>query len=138
MMPRVYEVIRNRFESQGKPKEGWVFPSASKAGHLNQGTAKKQHATALKDSEVKSFEPYILRHTALTNLGTHCDAYTLARIAGHSSITITQRYIHPQADAIERAFEKMNGSQRLVTEGGHQENSAENGTKDETANIATK
>ena len=33
-----------------------------------------------------------------------CDAFTLARIAGHSSITITQRYIHPQADAIERAF----------------------------------
>src|SRR5215471_12089699 len=26
------------------------------------------------------------------------------RIAGHSSITITQRYVHPQADAVERAF----------------------------------
>jgi integrase len=33
-----------------------------------------------------------------------CDVFTLARIAGHSSITITQRYVHPQADAIERAF----------------------------------
>jgi hypothetical protein len=31
----------------------------------------------------------------------------LARIAGHSSITITQRYCHPQADAIERAFAKL-------------------------------
>jgi hypothetical protein len=28
----------------------------------------------------------------------------LARIAGHSSITVTQRYIHPQADAINRVF----------------------------------
>jgi hypothetical protein len=36
-----------------------------------------------------------------------CDAFTLARIAGHSSITITQRYCHPQADAIERAFAKL-------------------------------
>jgi hypothetical protein len=55
--------------------------------------------------ELMSFQPYILRHTALTQLvRTGYDAFTLARIAGHSSITITQRYIHPQADAIERAF----------------------------------
>jgi hypothetical protein len=32
--------------------------------------------------------------------------FTLARIAGHSSITITQRYVHPQADATERAFQQ--------------------------------
>jgi site-specific recombinase XerD len=49
--------------------------------------------------------PYIFRHTALTNLAKKgADAHTLARIAGHSSIVITMRYVHPQADAIERAF----------------------------------
>ena len=54
---------------------------------------------------MKPFAPYCLRHTALTRLAeSGCDAFTLARIAGHSSITITQRYCHPQADAIERAF----------------------------------
>jgi hypothetical protein len=42
-----------------------------------------------------------------------CDAFTLARIAGHSSITITQRYCHPQADAIERAFGKLSGGHRI-------------------------
>jgi hypothetical protein len=31
--------------------------------------------------------------------------FTLARTAGHSSITITQRHVHPQADATERAFQ---------------------------------
>jgi integrase len=73
----------------------------------------------------KSFQPYCLRHTALTMLGeSGCDAFTLARIAGHSSITITQRYIHPQADAIERAFGKFAGTQLtqykpIQAEGGH-------------------
>jgi len=52
-----------------------------------------------------------------------CNAFTLARIAGHNSITITQRYCHPQADAIERAFTKMAGSQEVVTEEGRPENS---------------
>ena len=42
---------------------------------------------------------------------TGCDAFTLARIAGHSSITITQKYVHPQADAIERAFSKLGSGQ---------------------------
>jgi integrase len=85
---------------------------------LNGGSAKNQHAAALKTVNIdvkknetpklKPFPPYCLRHTALTNLAAAgCDAFTLARIAGHSSITITQRYCHPQADAIERAFLKL-------------------------------
>src|ERR1039457_588162 len=62
----------------------------------------------------KGFEPYCLRRSALTRLSENgCDAFTLARIAGHSSITITQRYCHPQADAIERAFKKLAGGHRI-------------------------
>jgi integrase len=56
----------------------------------------------------KRFPPYCLRHSALTALAAAgADAFTLARIAGHSSISITQRYIHPQHDAIERAFQQL-------------------------------
>jgi site-specific recombinase XerD len=81
------------------------------------------------ESNVRPFEPYCLRHTALTNLADlGCDSFTLAKIAGHSSITITQRYCHPQADAIERAFSEMANRPRLVTEGGH----PQNGENDDT------
>jgi integrase len=59
---------------------------------------------------LKRFQPYCLRHSALTRLAeSGCDAFTLARIAGHSSITITQRYCHPQAESVERAFAKLSG-----------------------------
>jgi len=115
MVPTVYAALKIRREESGDPEEGWLFPSASREGHFNKDTAKDQHKKALdrvnkkaKEAgtrELKPFEPYVLRHTALTQLAqAGCDAFTLARIAGHSSITITQRYIHPQADAIERAF----------------------------------
>lgn len=66
-----------------------------------------------------AFEPYVMRHTALTRMAPLCDAFTLARIAGHSSITITQRYCHPQADAVEAAFLKFGNRSEVVTEGGH-------------------
>ena len=47
-----------------------------------------------------------LRTKALTMLGATAggDPFVLARIAGHSSITITQRYIHPQQEAVQRVF----------------------------------
>jgi integrase len=110
MTPNVYALLQARYEAAGRPAEGWVFPSGSSEGHFNGNAAKDQHAHALKDSGVQRFEPYILRHTALTNLAKKgADAHTLARIAGHSSIVITMRYVHPQADAIERAFAMAHG-----------------------------
>jgi integrase len=105
LVPVVYSALLHRWYEQGRPEEGWVFPSGSREGHFNGDTAKDQHAIALRKSKIARFEPYILRHTALTRLAeSGCDVFTLARIAGHSSITITQRYVHPQADAVERAF----------------------------------
>ena len=49
-----------------------------------------------------------LRHTMLTRLGeAGVDAFTIMRIAGHSTITISQRYVHPTPEAVELAFEKL-------------------------------
>jgi integrase len=118
MLPPVYNALRAHWTPQSELADSWVFPSGSACGHFEGSTAKGFHARALKNAnenleenepELKRFEPYVLRHTALTRLGENCDAFTLARIAGHSSIAITQRYVHPQADAIERAFSKLGG-----------------------------
>lgn len=150
LVPEAYSALKVRWEGKGKPAEGWVFPSGSESGHLEESSAKNQHIAALKTLEaatsafkkpsegkplheyiadrsgldvatverhiaviaagLKRFQPYCLRHSALTRLAeAGCDAFTLARIAGHSSITITQRYCHPQAEAVERAFAKLGG-----------------------------
>lgn len=83
----------------------------------------RRYEARRKASNVKPFEPYCLRHTALTNLArAGCYAFTLARIAGHSRITVTERYIHPAEDTIQRAFEKLAQSREVVTNGGHQGN----------------
>jgi integrase len=106
MTPRVHALLLARHEAAGRPEDGWVFPSGSTCGHVNGDGAREQHTKALEDSGVKDFVPYVLRHTALTRLGERAggDVFALARIAGHSSITVTQRYVHPQADTINRIF----------------------------------
>ena len=44
----------------------------------------------------------------LTRLGeSGVDAFTIMKIAGHSSITVSQRYVHPSPEAVERAFERL-------------------------------
>jgi integrase len=106
MTPRVCGILSARWESAGKPVAGFVFPSSGKSGHFDQNVSKDQHAKALDDSKVVAFCPYSLRHTCLTKLGQApgVNVFILAAIAGHSSISVTQRYIHPQPDAIQNVF----------------------------------
>jgi len=47
---------------------------------------------------------HALRHTFLTEMGRITDAFTLQKIAGHARITTTQRYVHPQQEAVKAAF----------------------------------
>jgi integrase len=110
MTPRVYALLRARHEAVGRPEDGWIFPAPTNSEqHITDNLTKFQHRKALDDSGVADFVPYVLRHTALTRLGEAAggDVFVLARIAGHTSITITQRYIHPQADAISRVFSRV-------------------------------
>jgi integrase len=120
MTPRVRAVLESRWERAGKPVDGWVWPAPTRSGHLEGSSIKKQHSKALKGSNVRPFVLYSLRHTFLTRLGeSGCDAWTLARIAGHSSVSMSTRYVHPSEDAVLKAVETLGGhkighSQELI------------------------
>ncbi len=110
MTPRVRALLLNLWDDAGNPQEGWVWPAGTKSGHVEPSTLKKQHRNAIRLSGVRHFVLYSLRHTFLTRLGeSGCDAWTLARIAGHSSISISARYVHPSEDAVLSAMSKLEG-----------------------------
>jgi integrase len=110
MTPRVKRILETRWASVGKPLEGCVWPASTRSGHIEPSSLKKQHYKALKLSKVRPFVLYSLRHTFLTRLGeSGCDTWTLARIAGHSSIAISARYVHPSHDAVLAAIDKLGG-----------------------------
>jgi len=105
--PRVHALLCARHEASGRPEDGWIFPNAINTDHINDGATKEQHRKALKDSGVAAFVPYSLRHTSLTRFGEAAggNVFLVAQIAGHASLTTTKRYVHPQAEAINRVFE---------------------------------
>lgn len=118
MTPRVRNVLEARWEAAGKPVEGWVWPAPTRSGHVESSSLKKQHAKTFKTiaeqaaknnlKPVRPFVLYSLRHTFLTRLGeSGCDVWTLARVAGHSSITISSRYVHPSEDAVLDAMLRL-------------------------------
>lgn len=86
----------------------WVF--AGKAEKPYVGTyLNRLHQKARNTLKLPAdFVIHSLRHTMLTRLGeAGVDAFTIMRIAGHSSITVSQRYVHPSSEAMERAFERL-------------------------------
>jgi integrase len=54
------------------------------------------------------FVIHSLRHTLGTRLGeSGADAFTIMKLMGHSSIVVSQRYVHPSTDAMKRAISGM-------------------------------
>jgi hypothetical protein len=125
MSRRVRLILETRWEMAEKPMEGWLWPAPTKVGHVDHSSLKKQHARAfrLANAAVKERNEkngtkrkrlclglYSFRHTFLTRLGqSSCDTWTLAKIAGHSSITISSRYVHPSEDAVLKAMSRLSG-----------------------------
>jgi len=104
----------------GKPT-----PAAVSTFVFDNGEGKPYISTSINHLHRKAFAPVVigkpkplfpgdfvlhsLRHTMLTRLGeAGVDAFTIMRIAGHSSIVVSQRYIHPTPEAVERLCSASN------------------------------
>ena len=120
MTPRVRAVLEARWDAAGKPQEGWIWRAGTRSGHVEPSSLRKHHAKAFgsmaeeaakrNEKSTRPFVLYSLRHTFLTRLGqSGCDVWTLARIAGHSSIAISSRYVHPSEDAVLAAMSRLGG-----------------------------
>jgi integrase len=111
LTPRVRSILEAEWKRAAKPLEGWVWAAATASEHVEPSTLKKQHARAFRtigeeakkneEKPVRPFVFYTFRHTFLTRLGASgCNVWTLARIAGHSSIQMSSRYVHPSEDSV--------------------------------------
>ena len=98
MSDRIYSTLRQWWIKRGQPKTGLIFPQEKDKWHphaagndpLTQHWVDYQHGKYRKANPTCDFTPYAGRHTALTELGKHTDPFTLMKIAGHSTIKMTE------------------------------------------------
>ena len=102
----------------GPAAKGYVFHRTDGSpwpnSHLGQQHSRMR--TLLKMPS--DFVLHSLRHTFGTRLGeSGADAFTIMRLMGHSTVTVSQRYVHPSPEAVELAYERMTAMnlRRLTT-----------------------
>ena len=110
MTPRVRAVLENRWLAARKPDAGYVWPAETSTGYIHDEMVRRAHLKVIKAAKVRHFVLHSIRHTFLTRLGeSGCDVWTLARIAGHNSIKVSSRYVHPSEDAVQAAMQRLGG-----------------------------
>jgi integrase len=86
----------------------FVFP-AENGEQLSRHWPSEQFRTMRDAMKLqKDCVVHACRHTFCTRLGeAGADAFVIQRLAGHSSIIISQRYVHPTPERLESAIEKL-------------------------------
>jgi integrase len=113
---------------EGKQKAAtseWVFPGDSPDRPVLGTSLAHMHAKVcrpvVKGKKVhrfsKEFVLHSLRHTALTRMGeAGADAFTIMKVAGHSSVTVSQRYVHPTGETVQLVFDRLETLNRHALE----------------------
>ena len=100
---RVVDLLRTR-----QANTGLVF-RRSDGLPLPQTEINHKHVEARNLLKMPAdFVPHSLRHTFGTRLGeAGADAFTIMKLMGHSSVTVSQRYVHPTSETVSLVFERM-------------------------------
>lgn len=92
-------------ECKLRSKCQYVFTSANGRRRMSRHWASEQFRE-IRDKMKLPWDCVIhsCRHTFCTRLGERgLDAFTIQKLAGHSSITISQQYVHPTPARLESA-----------------------------------
>jgi integrase len=106
LTPRAQQSLAEQ-KNAPKAHAKWVFPGAGNSGHIV--SVQQLHRQALERAGLEAFPFYCWRHT----FGTRCaesgmDRFTLAKLMGHSSPRVTERYyIHVTEPHVSLGFEKF-------------------------------
>jgi integrase len=102
---RVKTMLEGRRARSNSP---WVFADGEGSPMLSSSLDHLHRKLRQTLKMPVEFVLHSLRHTYGTRLGeAGADAFTIMRLMGHSSVTISQRYVHPTPEALERAVERL-------------------------------
>jgi len=85
-------------------------PSSLRKQHTRTFRVLEAEARKNGTKSVRKVVFYAFRHTFLTRLAeSGCDAWTLSRIAEHSTVPMSSRFMHPSNEAVSQAMLRLGG-----------------------------
>lgn len=123
LLPRTRDLLAER---QKTSRTSWVFPGDSPDSPVLGTSLAHIHAKVCRPGKGKNkeyifparFVLHSLRHTALTRWGqSGADAFTIMKLAGHASVTVSSRYVHPTGETVELMFDRLQALNQRGLEG---------------------
>ena len=124
MTGRVRKLLDRRQEFFGDLL--YVFPGRDPEKHLRfrpwttntrrfDPASSKARKPKTSVSMIRTLSSTRCAYTMLTRLGeSGADPYTIMKIVGHSSIIVSQRYVHPTPERMESAFAQMEAMNQIM------------------------
>lgn len=88
-------------------QDNYAFFGSNKEEHISVRQVQNIIGRASRESIGKKINPHMLRHTFATRLMKKTDMRTVQVLMGHSSLTSTQIYTHPNSDDMRKAIDKL-------------------------------
>lgn len=89
----------------------------SVGNRIDAGRLKREFIKAVKESGIEHFRFHDLRHTFATRLVQKgVDLYKVAKLLGHSSITVTERYAHHCPESLRTGVEILEDLETAILE----------------------
>lgn len=117
------QAVREMLERRHSLRSVWVFPTPNDPATARRGD-EPYRGTSLDHLHSgvrralglpREFVLHSLRHTMLSRLGeSGADAFTIQRVAGHHSVVMSQRYVHPSRGSIEASFSRFESVSQLT------------------------
>jgi integrase len=104
---RVRELLGARKATGASP---WVFPSKRKKSHISYFGIAKQFSAIRKEAKIPNgVVLYSARHSFATDMLDRTGNIVLVgKMLGHTSVTTTQRYLHPEMKGLAELVNERN------------------------------
>lgn len=102
------EMARTYWSSNMLPDQDYAFYRTNRNIPLTTRQVERIIRAAAIRSIGRPIHPHVLRHTFGTRLMRKTNARIVQELLGHSSMTSTQIYTHPNSDDLKSAINKMN------------------------------
>ncbi len=103
---------------RAKLNSGSKYVFYNSAGNrIDAGRLKREFIKAVKESGIDHFRFHDLRHTFATRLVQKgVDLYKVAKLLGHSSVTVTERYAHHCPESLRTGVEILENIETAILE----------------------